>query len=99
MTDERYTTEQIGAEPAENVGEGVGPKRFSDLRDGFVGDFLRTNRDITTADRARWKAEREERKSRGERERAPWTKREIWMVSGCVLLAVLIVLRYFVWKI
>ncbi len=73
-------------------------KKFSDLRDNFVGDFLRTNRDVTTADRARWKEEREEREARGETGRAPWTKREKWMVAGCVVLAVLIVLRYFVFK-
>ncbi len=73
-------------------------KRFSDLRDGFVGDFLRTNRDNTTADRARWKEEREERKARGESEQAPWTRREKIMLIVCAVLAVLIVLRYFVFK-
>ena len=73
-------------------------KRFSDLRDNFVGDFLRTNRDITTADRARWKEERDERKARGESEKAPWTTREKWMVAACVVLVILIILRYFVFK-
>ena len=75
------------------------PKKFSDLRDNFVGDFLRTNRDTTTADRARWKEEREERKARGESEKAPWTKREKIMVAACCVLVVLIVLRYVVFKI
>ncbi len=74
-------------------------KRFSDLRDNFVGDFLRTNRDTTTADRARWKQEREERKARGESEKAPWTKREKIMVIACCVLVVLIVLRYAVFKV
>ena len=73
-------------------------KRFSDLRDNFVGDFLRTNRDNTTADRARWKEEREERKASGESEKAPWTRREKIMVAVCAVLIVLIVLRYFVFK-
>jgi len=89
MTDERRTTEQTEA-------EGTGRKKFSDLRDGFVGDFLRTNRDVTTADRARWKEEREERKAKGESEKAPWTKREKWMAIGCAVLAVLIIIRYFI---
>ena len=73
-------------------------KRFSDLRDGFLGEFFRTNRDITTRDRERWKEEREERKARGESEKAPWTKREKWMVAICVILVILIILRYFVFK-
>ena len=73
-------------------------KKFSDLRDNFVGDFLRTNRDATTADRERWKEEREERKARGESEKAPWTNREKIMVAVCCVLVVLIVLRYVVFK-
>ena len=63
-----------------------------------LGDFFRTNRAVTSADRERWKKEREERKARGESEKAPWTKREKRMVAICVILVILIILRYFVFK-
>lgn len=73
-------------------------KKFSEMETRFLTDYYKVNRESTTADRARWKQEKEERKKAGKGEKAPWTRREIRMAVACGVLAVLCILRYFVFK-
>ena len=90
-TKETKEKKTAGAEPKKR-------KKFSEMETRFLTDYYKVNRDSTTADRERWKQEKEERKAKGQSEKATWTRREIRMAIACGVLAVLCILRYFVFK-
>lgn len=67
-------------------------KKFSEMESRFLTDYYKTNREITSSDRKRWKEEKAARKETGEKQ--PWTTSEKVMVAICILAAIGIVIRY-----